>query len=615
MTHASTIIKALRGNHQGMCRCPAHKDKTPSLHVSEGANGKVLLKCHAGCSQEAVIRALKGRGLWGPSPQQQQQRQRDWDMQEDQQKEHERWRKAIAILRAGVANDAKPTEYLKNRGISIVPDNAMVMSAKDSARLTGRRFPAMVMPFVKGDRLVGAQVTHLNKDGTGKLDAKPAKKSYGPIKGGYVVLGPIETDEPLLVGEGIETVLSAMQITGLPGIACIGTTLMEAVEVPQCSEVIIVGDNDDPGEKAAKTLAQRLANEGRTVRIALPEYAGDDWNVVLRKDRDKLDEVREQIIGGGKRIKPERRVLPVPAEDFMALVFPKRELHLRPWLPKGSLSMVHAQRGHGKTWVVLSIARAVSAGEGLLGWSCEKPGRVLYFDGELPGELLQKRLELLGKLPRDLLILSREQFNQRRKMMPDLGTVEGRETLDQIIDLKNPDVIILDSLSALVRSGAENEAESWAPVADWMMQHRWRGRSIILVHHEGRGLKPRGTSKREDVLDTMIGLKERIPKPGEEVDENETSFDLTFTKHRDFFGKDAIPMVLHLNTSSGRVEWEYESASDDQKTKVAKLLKQNWKQKDIAKELGVTESRVSQIKAELERDKYFRVKSDKEAKV
>ena len=56
--------------------------------------------------------------------------------------------------------------------------------------------------------------------------------------------------------------------------------------------------------------------------------------------------------------------------------------------------------------------------------------------------------------------------------------------------------MILDSLSTLVRSGVENEAESWAPIQDWLLTHRWQGRTIILVHHEGKGGKPRGSSKR-----------------------------------------------------------------------------------------------------------------------
>jgi DNA primase len=52
-----------------MARCPAHKDRTPSLSIRE-VDRKVLLHCHAGCSQGDVIDALKHRGLWGSSDQQ-----------------------------------------------------------------------------------------------------------------------------------------------------------------------------------------------------------------------------------------------------------------------------------------------------------------------------------------------------------------------------------------------------------------------------------------------------------------------------------------------------------------------------------------------------------------
>lgn len=37
--------------------------------------------------------------------------------------------------------------------------------------------------------------------------------------------------------------------------------------------------------------------------------------------------------------------------------------------------------------------------------------------------------------------------------------------------------------------------------------HRRAGRSIVLVHHAGKGGAQRGTSKREDVLDTVIALR------------------------------------------------------------------------------------------------------------
>src|SRR6516164_9676855 len=47
--------------------CPAHDDQHGSLSIGEAGNGKPLLKCHAGCSQDAVISALRASGIW-PQP-------------------------------------------------------------------------------------------------------------------------------------------------------------------------------------------------------------------------------------------------------------------------------------------------------------------------------------------------------------------------------------------------------------------------------------------------------------------------------------------------------------------------------------------------------------------
>ena len=47
-----------------MARCPAHEDRVPSLSIREGSNGRVLVKCHAGCRQDDVIDALRALGLW-----------------------------------------------------------------------------------------------------------------------------------------------------------------------------------------------------------------------------------------------------------------------------------------------------------------------------------------------------------------------------------------------------------------------------------------------------------------------------------------------------------------------------------------------------------------------
>ena len=48
-----------------MARCPAHDDREPSLSISDGKDGKVLVRCHAGCDQRDLIAALRARGAMG----------------------------------------------------------------------------------------------------------------------------------------------------------------------------------------------------------------------------------------------------------------------------------------------------------------------------------------------------------------------------------------------------------------------------------------------------------------------------------------------------------------------------------------------------------------------
>ena len=55
--------KARRSGKNWVTCCPAHDDQNPSLSLSEGDNGQLLFHCHAGCSQQAVIAALKREGI------------------------------------------------------------------------------------------------------------------------------------------------------------------------------------------------------------------------------------------------------------------------------------------------------------------------------------------------------------------------------------------------------------------------------------------------------------------------------------------------------------------------------------------------------------------------
>ena len=51
------------GNNRWIARCPAHKDSSPSLVISQPDNERVLIHCHAGCSTGDILDSI---GLdWG----------------------------------------------------------------------------------------------------------------------------------------------------------------------------------------------------------------------------------------------------------------------------------------------------------------------------------------------------------------------------------------------------------------------------------------------------------------------------------------------------------------------------------------------------------------------
>ena len=190
------------------------------------------------------------------------------------------------------------------------------------------------------------------------------------------VCGGGEPDEVLVIGEGIETTLAAMQIFGLPGIAALSASNLPTIRPPKCAKVIIAADNDDPGRQAAAQLAKRLKYEGRSVLIAKPPVEGMDWNDRLIEGEEAAREEWRAALARGDANTDTGPISALIEDDFMAFAFPERQLHLSPWLPWPGLVMIHAARGEGKTWFALSVAKAVANGQDLLGWSCPNPARV-----------------------------------------------------------------------------------------------------------------------------------------------------------------------------------------------------------------------------------------------
>ena len=129
--------------------------------------------------------------------------------------------------------------------------------------------------------------TYLTPDGAGKADLDPPRKLCTAVRPGGVAGGAVrlyEARDKVLLAEGIETALAAGVIFQKPAWACLSTSMMQKVVLPQTvHDVTIAADHDEAGIDAAKALAERLHAESRTVRIELPDQPGTDWADVIRE--------------------------------------------------------------------------------------------------------------------------------------------------------------------------------------------------------------------------------------------------------------------------------------------------------------------------------------------
>lgn len=286
--NAEHIARALGGRRSGAqwtARCPAHDDTTPSLSLRDATDGRVLFHCHAGCAQSDVIAAIRERGLWTDSdagPDRCEPPQMN-DASNKQSRE-DRARTIAALRRWSQSTPAASSlveTYLRSRGISV----ALPSTLKFHPALphpTGSTHPAMIGLVADGtsNKPTGVHRTYLADDGLHKADVKPNKMMLGPCRGGAVRLGAASS--PLLIGEGIETCLSAMQATGHSAWAALSASGMRALALPDhVREVVILADGDEPGVRAAAKAANRFAAERRRVRIAQAP-TGTDFNDLLR---------------------------------------------------------------------------------------------------------------------------------------------------------------------------------------------------------------------------------------------------------------------------------------------------------------------------------------------
>lgn len=275
---AAQIGVALKGRRNGSgwlvsCPCPNHGkgrgDRNPSLSVDDGDDDRLLLCCFAGCDFGDILDEMKYRGLVDDDraldrPARAEARSTEPEPEPEPDPD------ALDIWRPCIPHHPIVAEYLERRGI---PFPAPVSLRGQVDR------PAMVAAVQRPDgKIIAVQQTWLTRDGEKAAGPKP-RHNTGLFGTGAVRLGPAA--EVLGLAEGVETGLSAMQLTGVTVWCCLGKRMHKVWLPPEVKVVHLFVDNDTSGRKATELTAEVHTRAGRTVVLRPPPSECNDWNDFL----------------------------------------------------------------------------------------------------------------------------------------------------------------------------------------------------------------------------------------------------------------------------------------------------------------------------------------------
>ena len=259
------IVKSLDGKWHGsfaMARCPAHPDGAPSLSLRQG-NIRILVKCFAGCSPDAIFQALKltprVRGALAPD-----------------------YRPAPSTANvARIWDDAREIKgtlaerYLKIRKLPLnLPDIRFHPRCPHKPKPHTEFKPALIVAVREGPVLKAIQRIFLDPN-TG---FRTEKVMLG--QPGMAAWRPPLIEDTLAIAEGFE---DAAAYTKLHGIVCwsaLGSERLPLLAIPDSiKELVIAEDNNQPGRHGAKRAWKAYLRPGLKLRRHTPRPF-EDWAAV-----------------------------------------------------------------------------------------------------------------------------------------------------------------------------------------------------------------------------------------------------------------------------------------------------------------------------------------------
>lgn len=379
-----------------MYPCPAHDDDKPSLAVKEGDDGKALVYCHAGCDTYDVVKAigLEMKDLGGSSTS-----------------------KGAAIADTYEYQDEEGN--LLYRVVRLSPKGFYQERYEDGKWTKGLNDTRRVLYHLP--ELVA-------RGGNGTVYVCEGEKDVEALRR----LGHFATCT--LGGASKWRDEYAAFLTGY--------------------DVVLVGDNDDPGRASVALLRDKLSGVAKSVTSVYPAVGKDISNHLdaglsidaLVTENEGLDEFG-----------------PLDWETYEAV---EVEWLVEPYIPKGGRTLAFGSAGSLKSlWAMWVSARLAREGK-----------KVAYFALEMLHGDIASRMKQLNPPKQNMLIFTRDL---------KLGSPSHTEKI--VAGLKGFDLIVIDSWSAArAHAGREsNEAVAELDAEVLMPILRTTGASILLIDNVG----------------------------------------------------------------------------------------------------------------------------------
>lgn len=429
------IVRQLNGKKLSdgwLCHCPSHDDKNASLSIKETTEGKLLFHCFSGCSQEAVLTALKNKNLW----------------------------------RTETLKPRARTEYLY-RDVSAKPALKVVRTDYEGGK---KKFAQLHIE--KGEWKPGGY--------KGRLQPYQYHKWAGTQRRVFLVEG--EKTAELLSGKGLIA-------TTTPGGS--GGWKSEYSEFFKGHHVTILPDNDEPGFKyAANAYVEISKVAASTSVVELPGLdKGEDaceWfergnsvldlRAIVESSSSLSSQVRSLVEARSNQNATVAQTASAASLVCLADVEAKEIDWLwHPYIAKGKLTMAEGDPGVGKSYFTMALAAAVSNGGKvpLIG-NIEK-GNVLIFSAEDdPADTLKPRLAKLGADMTKIFIYPVPvEFNDE-----GVGLIEG------FLNEKRPVLMIIDPLQCYLGSKDMNKANETRSVLSPLatLSSKFKTSTLIVRH-------------------------------------------------------------------------------------------------------------------------------------